>query len=60
MGMLFQNVHDKASRNEQIYQAARVREYTLKEVADFLGLYYSTTTISVVAKRAAEEEKHQE
>ncbi len=30
----------------------RVHEYTLKEVADFLGLYYST--ICVVAKRVAE------
>jgi len=56
--MLFKDVHDKASRNEQIYQAIRVHEYTLKEVANFLGLYYST--ISVIAKRVTEEKKHQE
>jgi len=55
---LFEDVHDKASRNEQIYQAVRAYEYTLKEVADFLGLYYST--ISVIAKRIAEMKKHQE
>jgi putative transposase len=54
---IFADVHDKASRNEQIYQAVRVHEYTLKEVAGFLGLYYST--ISVIAKRVAEEKEHQ-
>jgi len=58
LATLFEDVHDKASRNEQIYQAVRVHEYTLKEVADYLGLYYST--ISVIAKRAAEEKKHEE
>jgi hypothetical protein len=49
---LFANVEDKMSRNEQIYQAVRVYEYKLKEVSDFLGLYYST--ISVIAKRVAQ------
>ena len=57
LAALFEDVHDKASRNEQIYQAVRVHEYTLKEVADFVGLYYST--ISVIAKQVAEERKHQ-
>jgi len=57
LATLFEDVPNKASRNEQIYQAVRVHEYTLKEVADFLGLYYST--ISVIAKRVAEEKKHQ-
>ena len=55
---LFDDAHDKPSRNEQIHQAVRVHEYALKEVADFLGLYYST--VSVIAKRVAEERKHQE
>jgi len=36
LATLFEDVHDKASRNEQIYQAVRVHDYTLKEVADFL------------------------
>jgi len=49
---------DKAARNEQIYEAVRVHKYTLKEVADLLGLYYST--ISVIAKRVAETREHQE
>lgn len=49
---LFANVEDRMSRNEQIYQAVRVYEYKLKEVSDFLGLYYST--ISVIAKRVAQ------
>jgi REP element-mobilizing transposase RayT len=56
--ILFTDMHDKASRNEQIYKAVRVHKYTLKKVADFLGLYYST--ISVIAKRIDEEKKHQE
>lgn len=58
LATLFEDVHDKASRNEQIYQAVRVHKYTLKEVAGFLGLYYST--ISVIAQRIADEKKHQE
>ena len=57
LATLFADVPNKASRNEQIYRAVRVHEYTLKEVADFLGLYYST--ISVIAERVAEEKKHQ-
>jgi hypothetical protein len=51
-------VHGKASRDERIYHAVHAYGYKLKEVADFLGLYY--TTISVIAKRVAEERKHQE
>jgi len=58
LARLFEDVYDKASRNEQVYQAVQVHEYTLKEVADYLGLYYST--ISVITKRVAEEKKHQE
>lgn len=55
---LFSEVHDKASRDEQIHQAVRVHGYTLQEVADFLGLYY--TTVSVIAKRIGETKRHQE
>jgi len=51
-------VQDKASRDAQIHQAVRVHGYTLQEVADFLGLYY--TTISVIAKRVGETKRHQE
>ena len=57
LATLFEDAHDKPSRNEQIYQAVRVHEYTLKEVADFVGLYYST--VSVIAKRVTDEKKHQ-
>jgi REP-associated tyrosine transposase len=53
---LFEGVDDKASRDEQIYQAVRVHDYTLKEVAKYVDLHYST--ISAIAKRAARE-KHQ-
>ncbi len=35
----------------------RIHEYTLKELASHLGLHYST--ISVIAKRVAEEQEHQ-
>ncbi len=50
-------MYHKQARNQQIHEAIRVHEYTLKEVGDFLGLYYST--ISVIAKRADEAKKHQ-
>ena len=39
---LFADVPDKQARNQQIHEAIRVHKYTLKEVGDFLGLYYST------------------
>lgn len=55
---LFRDVPDKATRNQQIHQAVRVYHYTLREVGDFLGLYFST--ISVIAKRVGEAKKHQE
>jgi hypothetical protein len=54
---LFADVLDKQARNQQIHEAVRVHEYTLKEVGDFLGLYYSM--ISVIAKRVDKEKKHQ-
>ena len=49
---LFADVSATATRNERIHQAVRVHHYTLREVGDFLGLYFST--ISVIAKRVAE------
>jgi hypothetical protein len=52
------DVPDKATRNERIHQAVRVHHYTLREVGDFLGLYFST--ISVIAKRVGETKEHQE
>jgi DNA-directed RNA polymerase specialized sigma24 family protein len=55
---LFTDIKDKSDRDERIYQAVRLYGYTLKEVADSLGLYYST--VSVIAKRVAEAKKHQE
>jgi len=52
---LFDDVADKATRNERIYQAVRVHHYTLREVGDHVGLLYST--ISVIAKRVHEKMK---
>jgi hypothetical protein len=49
---LFSADDDKVTRNKKIHDAVRKYEYTLKEVADHLGLHY--TTVSLVAKRAAE------
>ena len=43
------DVTDRATRDEQIYQAVRVHHYTLKEVGGFVGLRYST--ISVIARQ---------
>jgi hypothetical protein len=55
---LFSKVRDKEARDQRIHAATRVHEYTLQAVADFLGLHYST--ISMIAKRTAENEKHQQ
>lgn len=51
---IFADVGDKSSRNECIYEAIRTHRYRLKEVGDYLGLYYST--ISAIAKRVAESD----
>ena len=53
LGRLFSADDDKTTRNRKIHDAVRKYEYTLKEVADHLGLHY--TTVSVVAKKVAEE-----
>jgi REP element-mobilizing transposase RayT len=50
---LFSADDDKVTRNRKIRDAVRKYEYTLKEVADHLGLHY--TTISVIARKVAEE-----
>ncbi len=49
---IFADVADMKTRNKRIYEATRIHQYRLKEVGDFLGLYYST--ISAIAKRVAE------
>jgi len=49
LATIFSKARDKPSRNECIHQAMRIHEYTLKEIANFTGLHYST--ISVIAKR---------
>ena len=54
---LFAGIVDKSDRNERIYKAVRAYGYTLKEVADALGLHYST--VSVIAKRVKEAKKDQ-
>jgi len=55
---LFANVSDKATRNERIYQAVRVHRYTLREVADFVGLFYSS--ISTIVKSVHQAKKSEE
>ena len=48
----FNRMSDIPTRNKGIYEATRIHQYRLKEVGEFLGLYYST--ISAIAKRVAE------
>ena len=48
---IFQDVAGKADRNARIHTAVRIYHYKLHEVADYLGLHFST--ISVIAKREA-------
>jgi len=57
LATLFAGVKDKRKRDERIHRAVRSHEYTLKEVGDFLGLYYST--ISMIAKRVDEARRRQ-
>ncbi len=46
---LFANVTSKADRDARIHEAVRLHHYKLQEVADHLGLHFST--ISVIAKQ---------
>ena len=48
---IFEDVADKPDRDKRIHDAARVHHYKLQEIADHLGLHFST--ISVIAKREA-------
>jgi putative transposase len=48
---IFRGMADKQDRDTRIHAATRVHHYKLQEVADHLGLHFST--ISVIAKRAA-------
>jgi putative transposase len=48
---LFQGVSSKLDRNERIHDAVRVHHYRLQDVADHLGLHFST--ISAIAKQQA-------
>ena len=52
---LFGGLKDKRERDERIYQAVRVYGYTRKQVAETVGLSYST--VSAIAKRVAEAKK---
>jgi DNA-binding MarR family transcriptional regulator len=46
---LFAEQETKATRNERLYEATRIHEYTLSELQEYLGLHYST--ISRIASR---------
>jgi len=46
---LFADVADRADRDRRIHEAVRLHHYKLQEVANHLGLHFST--ISVIAKR---------
>ena len=54
----FAGVQDRHGRDERIHRAVRSRQYTLKEVGDFLGLCCST--VSMMAKRVDEAQRYQE
>ncbi|HNR24248.1 MAG TPA: hypothetical protein PKG50_02295 [Candidatus Bipolaricaulis anaerobius] len=54
---LFSGITDNSDRSERVDQAVRTYGYTLKEVANAMGLYHST--VSVIANRVAEARKHQ-
>lgn len=52
---LFAGSETKADRNERIYEATRIHEYTLSELQEYLGLHYST--ISRIASRVEAEQR---
>ena len=52
---LFVDVTDKTTRDEQIYQAVRAHRYTLKEVDGFVGLCYSTISVTANFKSAVRD-----
>lgn len=52
---LFAGWGTKAVRNERIYEATRIHEYTLSVLQDYLGLHYST--ISRIASRVMDEQR---
>lgn len=55
---LFEDMPDRATRNERIYDAFRTYHYTLREIGVHLGL--SSSTISAIAKRVAAERECEE
>jgi putative transposase len=55
LAKLFARTPAKAARNQRIYDALRVHGYTLQEVADVVGLHYST--VSRIAKREVRSAK---
>jgi len=55
LGDLFAEGKTKAIRNERIYEATRIYEYTLSELQDYLGLHYST--ISRIAMRVEDKKR---
>ncbi|MFC2095554.1 transposase [Candidatus Bipolaricaulota bacterium] len=56
LGDLVKETTDKKRRNCEIYQAVRTHRYTLQQVADHLGLHYST--ISLICSRLDAEAPH--
>jgi len=53
LGEIFKGASGKSERDARIHDAVRVFHYRLREVADYLGLHFST--VSVIAKRQASE-----
>lgn len=54
---LFSGIKGRKDRNERIYEAVRVYGYTLKEVAEAVGLHYSTVSLIAGRWSAAKEHK---
>jgi REP element-mobilizing transposase RayT len=57
LAALLSRVHDREERDLQVHAATRIHEYTLKAVADFVGLRPST--ISTIAARIARTAGHE-
>ena len=56
---IFSQIKNKKERNEKIYAACIEYGYTLKEIADYLGIHYSTVSKAIKNEIKKQEQNSQ-
>jgi len=56
---IFSQIKNKKGRNEKIYAACIEYGYTLKEIADYLGIHYSTVSKAIKNEIKKQEQNSQ-